>query len=289
LYLWTRLRMRYLVWSYIWWFIGTLPDRPRYYTVWSTLEPLKEDLHTWAGVIQVGSTTGSMRDVRATHSWLRLGLGAAGSGGAREQDLRRWRGRDSGEPRRGGRRWVGRWASGGHGKWVQRLRPGGGWPGGGVGVEVELGLGNGMRQRSGARKQGPGTLLLATARRREEWDTGFDRAAVAVSLACCQAVAGYLARRGSQAWAGGAVSGRGCGDGSGGRRPVKQGGLGLRGGQALLATWLRCPAMVGRETWREIEKRERGEREKRGWFEFDFSPKFVCQLKKFWIQKLCTI
>jgi hypothetical protein len=27
------------------------------YTVWSTLEPLREDLRTWAGVIQVGSAT----------------------------------------------------------------------------------------------------------------------------------------------------------------------------------------------------------------------------------------
>jgi hypothetical protein len=44
-------------WSCIWWFIGTLPDRPRNYTVWSTSEPAKVDSHTWAGVIQVGSAT----------------------------------------------------------------------------------------------------------------------------------------------------------------------------------------------------------------------------------------
>jgi hypothetical protein len=40
-----------------WWFIGTLPDRPRDYTVWSTLEPLGVDSRTWAGIIQVGSAT----------------------------------------------------------------------------------------------------------------------------------------------------------------------------------------------------------------------------------------
>jgi hypothetical protein len=39
------------------WFIGTLPDRPRDYTVWSTLEPSEVDLLTWAGIIQVGSAT----------------------------------------------------------------------------------------------------------------------------------------------------------------------------------------------------------------------------------------
>jgi hypothetical protein len=61
LYLWTRLRARYLVWSCIWWFIGTLPDRPRGYTVWSTLEPLRVDLRTWASVIQVGSAILTLR------------------------------------------------------------------------------------------------------------------------------------------------------------------------------------------------------------------------------------
>jgi hypothetical protein len=44
LYLWTHLRARYLVWSCIRWFIGTLPDRPRVYTIWSTLEPLERGL-----------------------------------------------------------------------------------------------------------------------------------------------------------------------------------------------------------------------------------------------------
>jgi hypothetical protein len=39
------------------WFIGTLPDRPRDYTVWSTLEPSEVDSRTWAGIIQVGSAT----------------------------------------------------------------------------------------------------------------------------------------------------------------------------------------------------------------------------------------
>jgi hypothetical protein len=39
------------------WFIGTLPDRPRDYTVWSTLEPSGVDSRTWAGIIQVGSAT----------------------------------------------------------------------------------------------------------------------------------------------------------------------------------------------------------------------------------------
>jgi hypothetical protein len=39
------------------WFIGTLSDRPRDYTVWSTLEPSRVDSHTWAGIIQVGSVT----------------------------------------------------------------------------------------------------------------------------------------------------------------------------------------------------------------------------------------
>jgi hypothetical protein len=40
------------------WFIGTLPDRPRDYTVWSMLEPSGMDSCTWAGIIQVGSATG---------------------------------------------------------------------------------------------------------------------------------------------------------------------------------------------------------------------------------------
>jgi hypothetical protein len=39
------------------WFIGTLPDRPRDFTVWSTLEPSGVDSRTWAGIIQVGSAT----------------------------------------------------------------------------------------------------------------------------------------------------------------------------------------------------------------------------------------
>jgi hypothetical protein len=39
------------------WFIGMLPDRPRDYTVWSTLEPSEVDSRTWAGIIQVGSAT----------------------------------------------------------------------------------------------------------------------------------------------------------------------------------------------------------------------------------------
>jgi hypothetical protein len=39
------------------WFIRTLPDRPRGYTVWSTLEPSGMDSRTWAGIIQVGSAT----------------------------------------------------------------------------------------------------------------------------------------------------------------------------------------------------------------------------------------
>jgi hypothetical protein len=46
-----------LIWSCIPWFIGTLPDRLRDYTVWSTLEPSGMDSHTWAGIIQVGSAT----------------------------------------------------------------------------------------------------------------------------------------------------------------------------------------------------------------------------------------
>jgi hypothetical protein len=46
-----------LIWSCVRWFIGTLPDRPRGYTVWSTLEPLGMDSRTWAGIIQVGSAT----------------------------------------------------------------------------------------------------------------------------------------------------------------------------------------------------------------------------------------
>jgi hypothetical protein len=57
LYLWTHLRARYLVWSCIQWFIGTLPDRPRDYTIWSTWEPSGVDSRTWAGVVQVGSAT----------------------------------------------------------------------------------------------------------------------------------------------------------------------------------------------------------------------------------------
>jgi hypothetical protein len=57
LYLWTHLRARYLVWPCIRWFIGTLPDRPKDYTIWSTLEPSRVDSRTWAGVIQVGSAT----------------------------------------------------------------------------------------------------------------------------------------------------------------------------------------------------------------------------------------
>jgi hypothetical protein len=57
LYLWTRLRARYLVWSCIRWFIGTLPDRPRDYTVWSMMESSIVDSRTWAGVIQVDSAT----------------------------------------------------------------------------------------------------------------------------------------------------------------------------------------------------------------------------------------
>jgi hypothetical protein len=73
LYLWTRLRARYLVWSCIRWFIGTLPDRPRYYTVWSMLKPLKEDLRTWAGIIQVGSATAVIRANKCTlEIWLTL-------------------------------------------------------------------------------------------------------------------------------------------------------------------------------------------------------------------------
>jgi hypothetical protein len=63
LYLWTCLRARYLVWSCIRWFIGMLPDMPRDYTVWSTLEPSRVDSRTWAAVIQVGSAT---RTDRAT-------------------------------------------------------------------------------------------------------------------------------------------------------------------------------------------------------------------------------
>jgi hypothetical protein len=63
LYLWTRLRARYPVWSCIRWFIGTLPDRPRDYTVRSTLEPSRVDSRTWAGVIQVGSATAGIRAV----------------------------------------------------------------------------------------------------------------------------------------------------------------------------------------------------------------------------------
>jgi hypothetical protein len=39
------------------WFIGMLPDRPRDYTVWSTLEPSGVDSRTWASIIQVGSAT----------------------------------------------------------------------------------------------------------------------------------------------------------------------------------------------------------------------------------------
>jgi hypothetical protein len=39
------------------WFIGTLPDRPRDYTVWSTLEPSEVDSRTSTGIIQVGSAT----------------------------------------------------------------------------------------------------------------------------------------------------------------------------------------------------------------------------------------
>jgi hypothetical protein len=39
------------------WFIGTLLDRPRDYTVWSTLEPSGVDSRSWAGIIQVGSAT----------------------------------------------------------------------------------------------------------------------------------------------------------------------------------------------------------------------------------------
>jgi hypothetical protein len=46
-----------LIWSYVRLFIGTLPDRPRGYTVWSTLEPSGMDSRTWAGIIQVGSAT----------------------------------------------------------------------------------------------------------------------------------------------------------------------------------------------------------------------------------------
>jgi hypothetical protein len=57
LYLWTSLHASYLVWSCIRWFIWTLPDRPRDYTIWSTLEPSWVDSRTWAGVIQVGSAT----------------------------------------------------------------------------------------------------------------------------------------------------------------------------------------------------------------------------------------
>jgi hypothetical protein len=50
------------------WFIGTLPDRPRDYTVWSTLEPLGLDSRTWAGIIQVGSATAGIRAIISTTS-----------------------------------------------------------------------------------------------------------------------------------------------------------------------------------------------------------------------------
>jgi hypothetical protein len=50
-------------WSCFWLFIGTLPDRPRDYTVWSTSEPAKVDSRTWAGVIWVGSATSSCQIV----------------------------------------------------------------------------------------------------------------------------------------------------------------------------------------------------------------------------------
>jgi hypothetical protein len=42
------------------WFIGTLPDRPRDYTVWSTLEPSGVDSRTWIGIIQVSSATAAI-------------------------------------------------------------------------------------------------------------------------------------------------------------------------------------------------------------------------------------
>jgi hypothetical protein len=45
------------------WFIGTLPDRPRDYTVWSTLKPSGVDSRTWAGIIQVGSATAGIRAI----------------------------------------------------------------------------------------------------------------------------------------------------------------------------------------------------------------------------------
>jgi hypothetical protein len=57
-----------LIWSCIRWFIGTLPERPRDYTVWSTLEPLGMDSRTWAGIIQVGSTTIDML-LRSCSAW----------------------------------------------------------------------------------------------------------------------------------------------------------------------------------------------------------------------------
>jgi hypothetical protein len=53
-------------WSCIRWFIGTLPDRPKDYTVWSTPDPAKVDSRTWAGIIQVGSATAGIRANKCT-------------------------------------------------------------------------------------------------------------------------------------------------------------------------------------------------------------------------------
>jgi hypothetical protein len=55
-----------LLWSCFRWFIGTLPDRPKGYTVWSTPEPAKMVSRTWAGVIQVGSATAGIRANKCT-------------------------------------------------------------------------------------------------------------------------------------------------------------------------------------------------------------------------------
>jgi hypothetical protein len=62
-----------LFWSWVRWFYRDFTRQAKGYTVWSTLEPLREDLHTWASVIQVGSATASIRVNKCTlEIWLAL-------------------------------------------------------------------------------------------------------------------------------------------------------------------------------------------------------------------------
>jgi hypothetical protein len=82
-YFWQLMYYKCL-WLYlcIRWLIETLPDRPRDYTVWSTLEPLKKDLRTWAGVIHVGSVTAETAGARH--------MAGEGGGGGAEKKQRSW-------------------------------------------------------------------------------------------------------------------------------------------------------------------------------------------------------